>query len=109
MSAREAQLLARGVRDGFFDDFAVELHDGLPQNIQHGGAAPREVIVPAAAFALSYSGLRSQPTVALQTFQEGVERAGTDVVAVAAQLSQNPLTDDGMFGRMMKDVDLPEP
>jgi hypothetical protein len=108
VSAREAKRLAWSGRDGLFDDFVVELHDGFAQNIQHGGAAFREVIVPAAAFALSGSGLRSQPTVALQTFQEGVERAGTDVVAVAAQLSQDPLTDDGMFGRMMKDVDLPE-
>jgi hypothetical protein len=56
---REAKRLAWGVRDGFFDDLVVELHDGFAQNIQHGGAALREVIVPSATLSLSDGGLRT--------------------------------------------------
>jgi hypothetical protein len=107
-SGHEPKWLAPGVRYGFFDDFVVEFDDGLAQYVEYGGAARGEVIVPTATFSIANGGLRSQPAVALQTFQEGVERARADVVAVAAQLSQDPLTDDGMLGGMMENVDLPE-
>ena len=107
-NGRKAKWLAPRVSYGFFDDLVVQFNDGLAQYVEYGGAACSEVVVPTPAFSVSDSGLRSQPTVALQTFQKRVQRAGADVVAVAAQLSQDPLTDDGMLGGMMENVDLPE-
>jgi hypothetical protein len=93
---------------GIFNDLVVEFNDGLAQYVEYGGAARGEVVVATATLSVSDGGLGSQPAVALETFQEGVERAGADVVPVTAQLSEDPLPDDGMLGGMMKNVDLPE-
>jgi hypothetical protein len=94
---------------GFFNYFVMELGDGVAQNVKNGAPAVREVIVPSAALALTHGDRRAQPTISLQSFQEWIEGARADVIAVTPQLAQYPLTDNRMFGGMMKNVDLPEP
>src|SRR5688572_25509679 len=96
------------MRSGLFDHLVVEFDHRLAENLQDGGATVRQVVVPSAPFSISHSGLRTQPPIALQTLQERIERPRADVVAVASQLGEHPLTDDRMLGRVMKDMDLPE-
>ncbi|OFW29645.1 MAG: hypothetical protein A3H97_01760 [Acidobacteria bacterium RIFCSPLOWO2_02_FULL_65_29] len=86
----------------------VELDHGLAEDLQHGGPTVREAIVPPAPFPLADSGFGPQPPVAFQTLQERIERARADVVAMASQLAEDPLADDWMLGRVMKNVDFPE-
>jgi hypothetical protein len=93
----EAKRLALTVRDGFLDHFVMKFDDRLPKHLQNGGAAGGEVVVPTAAFGLAHGGFRAQPPVSLQAFQQGIEGAGTDIVAMPSQLTQHPLTDDRML------------
>jgi hypothetical protein len=99
----------RRTGSGFLHDFVMQFDHRFPEHVQHGRAAGRQVIVTPAPLPFSNSGFRLQPSVALETFQEWIEGAGTDVVSVTAQLGEHPLADDGMLGGVMQDVHLPEP
>jgi hypothetical protein len=87
----------------------MEFDHGFAEHIQDGGASCRQVIVPAAPFPTADSRFRPQPAVAFKSFEEWIERARTDVIPMTAELAQDPLADDRMLGRVMKNVNLPEP
>jgi hypothetical protein len=96
------------MRSGLFDDFVMQFDHGLPERVQHGRAANGQMIVTPPPFSFPYSHFRSQPAVSLEAFQQRVEGAGTDVIAVPAQFGEHPLADEGMFCGMMQDMHLPE-
>jgi hypothetical protein len=91
-----------------FNHFVVEFDDDFSQDLQDPSSARGEVIVPTTTFSVTDGGLRAQPSVSLQAFQQRIERARADIVAMSAQLAQHPLADDGMLGGVVKDMDLPE-
>ncbi len=93
---------------GLFNDFVVQFDDGLSEYLEHGGAPLRQVIVAAAAFSLPNGGLRAEPPIPLEALQQGVERSGTDVVAVVSQLREHPLADERALSGVVEDVDFPE-
>jgi hypothetical protein len=80
----------------------------VPEHVQDGCAARGQVIVAPPPFSLSNSDFGSQPSVSLEAFQEWIDGAGTDVVAVPAQFGKDPLADDWMLRSMMQDVHFPE-
>jgi hypothetical protein len=93
---------------GLFDDFVMQFDEGLPEHVQHGRSTSGQVIVAPPPFSFSYGDFGPQPAVSFETLQERVESAWTDVVAVPAQFRQHPLANDGVLGRVMQDVHLPE-
>jgi hypothetical protein len=86
----------------------MQLDHGLAEYVQHGGATSGQVIVASPPFSFPHSHFRSQPPVSFEPFQERVEGAGTDVIAVPAQFGEDPLADDWMLRGVMQDVHLPE-
>jgi hypothetical protein len=96
------------MRRNFFNDFVMEFDHRFAQHFQHGGPTGGQVVVTPSPFPLSHSDFGTEPPVALQPFQERIERTGADVVAVSAQLGENPLTDDRMLGGVVEDVDFPK-
>ena len=51
---------------------------------------------------------RAQPATRRHPRQHGIQRPGTQAIAVVMQLFQHPLTIDALFGGVVEDVDLPE-
>ena len=49
-----------------------------------------------------------EPAAGFHPPQHRIERAGAHAVAVLAEFLEHPLPHDRPFGRMVKDVDLPE-
>jgi hypothetical protein len=96
------------VRSDLFDDFVMQFDHRLSKHVQHGCATGRQVIIAPPPFPFSHSDFGSQPSVSLEALQEWIQRAGTDVVAVPAQFSEDPLADDRMLRGVMQDMDLPE-
>jgi hypothetical protein len=96
------------MRSRLFDDFVMQFDHGLAEHVQHGRATSGEMIVTPSPFAFSHGDFGSQPSVSFEAFQERVEGAGTDVIAMPAQLGEHPLADDGMLGGVMQDMHLPE-
>lgn len=96
------------MRRGLFDDFVMQFDHGFAEHVQHARPTGGQMVIAPPPFAFSHSGFGSEPPVAFQALQEWIERAGADVVAVPAQLGEDPLTDDRMLGGVMEDVDFPE-
>src|SRR5688572_25810112 len=86
----------------------MEFDDVLTHFGQHGGAAGGQVVVLARARAIAGLHLASQPPVALHAPKQRIERSWTDVVAVAPQLLEDPLSKQRMFRRVVEDVHFPE-
>src|SRR5688572_12854109 len=104
----EAKRPGRRMRRGFLDDFVMQFDHRFAEHLQHGRPAGGQVVISPPPCPFSDSGFGSEPPVAFQALQEWIERAGADVVAVPAQLGEDPLPDDRMLGGVMENVDLPE-
>jgi hypothetical protein len=96
------------VRGSLFNDFMVEFDDCFSEQLEYGGTALGQVIVPTTPCACAHSGLRPKPAISFQPFEQRIERAWTDVVAMPSQLAEHPLADDGTVCGMVKDVHLPK-
>jgi hypothetical protein len=97
-----------GVSWCLLDHFVMELYDILTQDVQHGAAIPRQVIVPAAVRARAGLGFTPQPAVPFHALQQRIQGPWADVVAVSPKLREHPLPNHRMFSRMMENVHLPE-
>ena len=86
----------------------MELHHRLTEHVQYRRPPGGEVIVATTPFAVSYGRLGFQPAIAFQPFEQRIERARTDVVAVTPEFGEHPLSDDRMLSRVMQDMDLPD-
>ena len=84
----------------------MQFDHGLAEHVQHGRATSGQVIVASPPFSFSHGGFGSQPSVSFEAFQERVECAGTDVIAVPPQLVEYPLADDRVLGGVVQDVHL---
>jgi hypothetical protein len=104
----ETKGLAGRQNGRFFDHFVMKLDDGFAKDFKNDGATLGQMIVAASTFGLADRSLRTEPAIALETLQQRVQGAGTDVVTMLAQLAQHPLADDRMLGGVMEDVHLPE-
>ena len=84
----------------------MQLVHELSDEVEHGASRCSEVIKSARSQSVAVDFAR-EPAVALHALEQRIQRAGTDVIAMAAKLSEDPLADNRPFGRVMEDVDLP--
>jgi hypothetical protein len=88
-------------------DLAVELVHESANAPEHSLSSVGQKVILAGSGSPS-ADLAAQPAVSPHALEERVERPGTDVVAVATQFLEHPLSEYRPFGGVMKDVHLPE-
>src|SRR5688572_4159000 len=69
-----------------FDDFVVQFDDGLAQGAKYRCSIGRQMVVASASSPSVGVRLTAQPSRALHPFQQRVQRAGADVIAMASKL-----------------------
>src|SRR5260370_39257960 len=87
---------------GFENDLRMKLLDLSPNLSQDVATFARQSIILSGPLATAGLGLALEPAQPGHSIEQRIERAGTDIVTVAAQLVQNPLTVDRFRIRVMQ-------
>ena len=89
-------------------DLYAQLLELLTHDLEDFASLACDSIGPWALGASGRVGLGREPAIALHAFEQGIERAGADLVTVMPQLLEHPLAHHITLRRVMQDMDLPE-
>lgn len=87
-------------------DFAIQFIQRVENPFQDVVTSGREAVDARRGGALWLS--RAKPATLRHSGQHGIQRAGTESIAVVVEFLEHPVTVDALLGGVVEDMDLPE-